>query len=425
MGAPRSMTQGGGGDRGGSSRPGDRRLMARRAAGERCPMAAERGGRRRGGVRGCGGAAAGSGGDSWAKVRGSGGRRRRRGEADEGARARLLTAVGKGASQIGNSEKPKMANGAIHRRVHGWKGNNLPSPSQVVQLYRSKGIKGMRIDDPDKGALDAVRNSGIVALVLDTANGVLAELASNPSIAASWVQANVRPYYPDVNIKYIAVGNEVEGGAMQSILPAMRNINNALADAGLGSIKVSTSIKFNVIADSYPPSAGRFAQPYMVEIARFLASTGAPLLANVYPYFAYRDGKGRINLNYATFQPGGGGGATVRDDHNGLVYTNLLDAMVDAIHAALEKAGAPSVRIVVLESGWPSAGRSGASMDNARNYNQGLINHVGQGTPKNGQALETCVCAMFNENQKPDDITEKHFGLFYPNMSPVYPIRFA
>ncbi|KAK3139651.1 hypothetical protein QOZ80_5AG0387040 [Eleusine coracana subsp. coracana] len=224
----------------------------------------------------------------------------------------------------------------------------------------------MRIDDPDKGALDAVRNSGIIALVLDTANGVLAELASNPSIAASWVQANVRPYYPDVNIKYIAVGNEVEGGAMQSILPAMRNINNALADAGLGSIKVSTSIKFNVIADSYPPSAGRFAQPYMVEIARFLASTGAPLLANVYPYFAYRDGKGRINLNYATFQPGGGGGgaATVRDDHNG-------------------------------------------------------------GTPKNGQALETCVCAMFNENQKPDDITEKHFGLFYPNMSPVYPIRFA
>ncbi|GJN13427.1 hypothetical protein PR202_gb00129 [Eleusine coracana subsp. coracana] len=48
-----------------------------------------------------------------------------------------------------------------------------------------------------------------------------------------------------------------------------------------------------------------------------------------------------------------------------------------------------------------------------------------QGTPKNRQALETYVFAMFNENQKPGDATEKHFGLLYPNMSLVYPIRFA
>ncbi|KAK3136432.1 hypothetical protein QOZ80_5BG0434310 [Eleusine coracana subsp. coracana] len=219
----------------------------------------------------------------------------------------------------------------------------------------------MRIYDPiNKGALDALRNSGIT-LILDTANDRLGEFASNPSAAASWVQANVRPYYPAVNIKYIAVGNEVEGGATQSILPAMRNIHNALIAAGLSHIKVSTSIKFNVIADSYPPSAGRFAQPY-------------------------------------------------------IMY---------AIHAALEKAGAPSVRSVVSESGWPSAGGSGASIDNARKYNQGLINHVDQGTPKNRQALETYVFAMFNENQKPGDATEKHFGLLYPNMSLVYPIRFA
>ncbi|GJM91920.1 hypothetical protein PR202_ga08342 [Eleusine coracana subsp. coracana] len=304
---------------------------------------------------------------------------------------------------------------------YGMLGNNLPSASQVVQLYRSKGINGMRLYDPNRPALDALRNSGI-GLILDTANGRLGEFASNPSAAASWVQNNVRPYYPAVNIKYIAVGNEVDGGATQSILPAMRNINNALSAAGLGnSIKASTSVRFDVIADSYPPSSGRFAQGYMVDIARYLASTGAPLLANVYPYFAYRGNPNDIKLNYATFQPG----TTVRDDRNGLTYNNLFDAMVDSIYAALEKAGTPGVRVVISESGWPSAGGFGASIDNARNYNQGLINHVGQGTPKKRQPLETYIFAMFNENQKPGDPTEQNFGLFYPNTSPVYPIRFT
>jgi exo-beta-1,3-glucanase (GH17 family) len=112
----------------------------------------------------------------------------------------------------------------------------------------------------------------------------------------------------------------------------------------------------------------------------------------------------------------------VRD--NGLTYTNLFDAMVDAIYAALEKAGAPNVKVVVSESGWPSAGGFGASVDNARNYNQGLIDHVGQGTPRRSGSLEAYVFAMFNEDEKTGDATERHFGLFYPSTSPVYPIRF-
>jgi hypothetical protein len=301
-------------------------------------------------------------------------------------------------------------------------GNNLPSPSQVVQLYRSKGINGMRIyGPPSKAALDALRDSGI-GLILDTGNDVIGKFASNPSAAASWVQTNVRPYYPAVNIKYIAVGNEVQGGGAQgSILPAMRNLRTALNAAGLGSIKVSTALRYDAFADTYPPSKGVFAQSYAADVARFLAGTGAPLLVNVYPYFAYKDNPSDIKLGYATFQPGT---TTVRDDGNGLTYTNLFDAMVDAIYAALEKAGAPNVKVVVSESGWPSAGGFGASVDNARNYNQGLIDHVGQGTPRRSGSLEAYVFAMFNEDEKTGDATERHFGLFYPSTSPVYPIRF-
>jgi len=231
---------------------------------------------------------------------------------------------------------------------YGVVGNNLPSRSDVVQLYRSRGITGMRIYFPDRQALDALRGSGI-ALILDTGNDddVLARLASSASTAASWVQTNVRPYYPAVNMKYIAVGNEVQGAAAQArILPAMRNLDAALAAAGLGgSIKVSTSVRFDAVASSFPPSSGVFAQGYMADVARYLAGTGAPLLANVYPYFAYRGNPRDISLGYATFRPGS---TTVRDGGNGLTYTNLFDAMVDAVVAALEKAGAPNVRVVVV-----------------------------------------------------------------------------
>jgi hypothetical protein len=159
----------------------------------------------------------------------------------------------------------------------------------------------------------------------------------------------------------------------------------------------------------------------MADVCRLLASTGAPLLANVYPYFAYRDNPSDIPLSYATFQPG----TTTVSDNNGLTYTNLFDAMVDALYTAMEKAGASGVPIVVSESGWPSDGGVAANVGNAQTYNQNLINHVGNGTPKRPGPLETYIFAMFNENLKEGEETEKHFGLFNgPDKSPAYPINF-
>nr|CAJ58511.1 glucan endo-1,3-beta-D-glucosidase [Secale cereale] len=277
----------------------------------------------------------------------------------------------------------------------------------------------MRIYFADGQALSALRNSGI-SLILDIGNDQLANIAASTSNAASWVQNNVRPYYPAVNIKYIAAGNEVLGGATQSIVPAMRRPQR-------GPLRRRPRRHQGVHLDpvrrggqhhSHPPPA--CSRAYMTDVARHLASTGAPLLANVYPLPSYRDNPRDISLNYATFQPG----TTVRDQNNGLTYTCLFDAMVDAVYAALEKAGAPGVKVVISESGWPSAGGFAASPDNARTYNQGLINHVGGGTPKKREALETYIFAMFNENQKTGDPTERSFGLFNPDKSPAYAIQF-
>ncbi|XP_066361456.1 glucan endo-1,3-beta-glucosidase GV-like [Miscanthus floridulus] len=163
-----------------------------------------------------------------------------------------------------------------------------------------------------------------------------------------------------------------------------------------------------------PPAQHQLGQAWAHGARRAVAAdAGSTLLANVYPYFAYRDNPRDITLGYATFQPG----TTVRDDGNGLTYTNIFAAMVDAIHTALEKAGAPGVRIVVLESRWPAAGGFTAAVDNARRYNQGLIDHAYRGTPKRPGALET---------REPEDRASdgEELWLFYPNKEPVYSITF-
>ncbi|CAN6360845.1 unnamed protein product [Urochloa humidicola] len=298
---------------------------------------------------------------------------------------------------------------------YGTNGDDLPSAADVVQLYRSNGIDRMRIYSPNTTILEALRGSGI-DLIVDETN-----LDALISDASGWVQTNVMPFKDDVNFKYIAIGNEVEGGDTQKILPAMQNLNDALSAASLGNIKVSTAVKMSVLVTSSPPSNGAFADPsVMGPIINFLASTGSPLLANIYPYFAYRDADGKIELNYALFKPSS-------PTSNGPEYTNLFDAMADAMYSAMENVGGSSVPIVVSESGWPSGGGDGAvSVENAQTYNQNLIDHVGNGTPVRPGPLETYICAMFNENMKTGDETEKHFGLFNGHdKSPVYTIRFA
>ncbi|CAM0885293.1 unnamed protein product [Alopecurus aequalis] len=304
---------------------------------------------------------------------------------------------------------------------YGVNGNGLPSASEVVQLYQSKGITGMRIYKPQDDILQALAGTNI-DLILDVGNDQLSSLAASGSNADSWVQANVQPHR-DVNIKYITVGNEVpdQGGNTQDILPAMHNMNGALARAGISGIKVSTAVNSGV-RTGFPPSQGTFSASHMPPIAQYLATTGAPLLANVYPYFAYTDDPAKIHLDYALFTAPG---TVVTDNNNENQYQNLFDALVDTLYSALESVGANNVGIVVSESGWPSGGGGTAeSADNAKTYNQNLIKHVGNGTPNRPGGIETYIFAMFNEDRKTGKETEKHFGLFNPDQSPAYSINF-
>lgn len=309
---------------------------------------------------------------------------------------------------------------------YGRLGDDLPSEQEVVDLYQSNDITRMRLYDPNPDTLQALQGTNI-ELLLDVPNNDLQSL-TDPSAARTWVENNIQNY-PDVNFRYIAVGNEVNPNNdnrqyVDIVLPAMQNVHQAIVDAGLADqIKVSTATYTGLLSNSYPPSAGEFhdnVKRFIGPIINYLRQNNLPMLANIYPYFACRD-NADVSLPYSLFTSG----PLVND--NGLVYSNLFDAMLDAHYAAQTRLGGGDLKIVVSESGWPSYGHRVATPENAATYYQNLIDHVKEdnGTPARPEnSIETYLFAMFNENSKEGDESERHFGLFFPDQGSKYELSF-
>lgn len=318
--------------------------------------------------------------------------------------------------------------------AYGRLGNNLPSLPQVVQLLQANHWKNVMIYDTDPHVLEAFMGSS-VRLIVQATNGELQNLASSQAAANQWVQARIFPYASI--IQFIAVGNEVltsEPALAQSLYPAMLNIYNSLLTLNLSSaIKVSTTHAANVLdAASFPPSNGRFSSSVlqnMLSILGLLSTTGAPFMANVYPFLAYVGANGDIKLPYALLETAPGVGVTVADSGSGLVYTNLFDAQLDTLVSALEKVGYGGMPLVVTETGWPSGGSSVsvATVANAQTYVNNLVARIsaGAGTPKRPSLadLHVYIFALFNENEKVGADYERHFGLFYPDQTMVYQLH--
>ncbi|KAK1262444.1 hypothetical protein QJS04_geneDACA001078 [Acorus gramineus] len=289
------------------------------------------------------------------------------------------------------------------------------------------GVKKLRLFDPNPDALSALDNSGI-DVILGVLHENLQGIANDIAIATQWVNDHVVPHTSTTRFTAISAGNEIlpDGADSPYILPAMTNLRSALDAANLQSIPVSTTIHNVVLGASFPPSAGVFsdkAKAFMEPIARFLKGSNAPLLVNAYPYYGYAGDPKAVRLDYAIFTANG----TVVTDGS-LEYQNMFDAILDAFYSALEKVDASDLDLIVAETGWPSAGNPGiATIDNARTHNNNVVAHVlgGSGTPKRpGKKFETYLFGLFNENQKPEG-TERNFGLFYPDMTEVYPMKFT
>ncbi|KAG2682372.1 hypothetical protein I3843_11G189100 [Carya illinoinensis] len=309
--------------------------------------------------------------------------------------------------------------------------NDLPTPSKVVQLMKSRGLTRVKLYDTDSEVLTALANSGI-SVTVALPNELLSSTAADQSFADKWVQANISQYYPATKIEAIAVGNEVfvdPNNTTKFLVPAMKNIHSSLAKYNLDSaIKVSSPVALTALQTSYPASAGSF-KPELVEsvikpMLDLLRQTGSYFMVNVYPFFAYTANSDEISLDYTLFKKNPG----VVDSGNGLHYVSLFEAQLDAVFAALSAVKHDDMKIVVTETGWPSLGATneiGASQANAADYNGNLVRRVltGAGTPLRPQdPLNVFLFALFNENEKSGPTSERNYGLFYPSEQKVYDI---
>ncbi|KAG4952928.1 Glucan endo-1,3-beta-glucosidase 13 [Glycine soja] len=310
--------------------------------------------------------------------------------------------------------------------------NDLPTPAKVVELLKSQGLNRVKLYDTDATVLTAFANSGM-KVVVAMPNELLANAAAEQSFTDAWVQANISSYYPATQIEAIAVGNEVfvdPNNTTKFLVPAMKNVHASLVKYSLDkNIKISSPIALSALQNSFPASSGSFKtellEPVIKPMLDFLRQTGSYLMVNAYPFFAYAANSDKISLDYALFKENPG----VVDSGNGLKYTNLFDAQIDAVFAAMSAVKYDDVKIAVSETGWPSAGDSneiGASPDNAASYNGNLVKRVlsGSGTPlKPNESLDVFLFALFNENQKTGPTSERNYGLFYPSQKKVYDIQ--
>ncbi|KAM0924954.1 hypothetical protein ACQ4PT_004501 [Festuca glaucescens] len=171
---------------------------------------------------------------------------------------------------------------------YGMVGNNLPSRSDVVRLYRSKGITGMRLYSPDAHALSALRNSGISLMIDVRGTDRPALLPCRQRLQRVRLGPNQRAGlpWPDHQVhrrRQLGPGRPHAENRRPSHPEPQRQAVPLSASASVAS-RFPPPCGSTLVANSYPPSSGVFAQSYMADVSRLLSSTGAPLLANLYPY---------------------------------------------------------------------------------------------------------------------------------------------
>ncbi|XP_052199815.1 glucan endo-1,3-beta-glucosidase 8 [Diospyros lotus] len=308
--------------------------------------------------------------------------------------------------------------------------HQLPA-KKVVKMMKENGFDKLKLFEADRKILEALIGTDI-EVMLAIPNNMLQQMSEDPESAASWVEANVtsHAYNGGVNIKYVAVGNEpflgaYNGSYLPFTLPALRNIQEALNDAKLGS-EIKATIPFN--ADIYfspesnpVPSAGDFrpeVRDLTIRIIQYLHSNDAPFTVNIYPFLSLY-GNAFFPFDYAFFD---GSNKPVKD--GGYVYTNVFDANYDTLVWALNKAGFPDMKIIVGEVGWPTDGDKNANVENAKRFNQGMLNHAlsGNGTPARKGAIDVYLFSLIDENAKsiaPGSF-ERHWGIFEFDGKPKY-----
>ncbi|KAG0577680.1 hypothetical protein M758_5G165900 [Ceratodon purpureus] len=305
----------------------------------------------------------------------------------------------------------------------------LPNNIVVQMLLDNKFVK-VKLFDANSDVISSMKGTNLEVMVAIT-NDMLATMATSTDAAAAWVKQNVTAYLGNggVNIKYVAVGNEpflngYNGKYVDATLPALKNIQAALAAAGLvDTVKAVVPCNADILGSQPLPSQQTFRSdlaPLMLQIVAALDSTKSPFVVNLYPFLSLVLTT-NFPIDFAFFT---GYNTPIIDGTR--VYSNVFDASYDGLVSALSSAGYPNMLVSVGEIGWPTDGANYANISLAQKFNQQLVNHLesGVGTPLRPGKLEAYVFSLLDENAKstlPGNF-ERHWGVFNFDGSVKYPL---
>ncbi|MFQ6649099.1 hypothetical protein Gotur_022489, partial [Gossypium turneri] len=312
-----------------------------------------------------------------------------------------------------------------------------PLPAKVSSLISALKITSVRLPDPDPSLIKAFAPTN-TSLFLSISNSHLPALASNGSVALSWLGRHVLPFYPRSKISLISVGNTVlDSTTIQDfspfLLPATRNLHHALQELGINKIQISATFSFfSTITTAFPPSSAVFQQPagdlIIKPLLQFLEQTNSSFLINIYPYNLFRLNS-EIPIGFALFQDNL---FNFRDDPvTGIRYFNLFAMMADAVLTAMAAMGYQNIPVVVAETGWPSGGSQAEEVEAnevyAEMYLKGLVRHLksGAATPlKKDGVAEVYVYELMDHSGGNNERGRK-WGILTENMTMKYNVEFS
>ncbi|XP_051124567.1 glucan endo-1,3-beta-glucosidase 4-like [Andrographis paniculata] len=314
--------------------------------------------------------------------------------------------------------------------------SNLPSAAEIVAILRAQQINHVRLFDADPRMLNALSNTGIEVMV-GVKNEEVIGIGRSASAAAAWINKNVAAYVPKTNITAIAVGSEVltsTPNAAPRLVPAMNFLYKALVASNLNNVvKVSTPNSMDIIPQPFPPSTASFNMTWnstVYRILQFLKNTNSFFMLNTYPYYEYVKGNGIFPLEYALFKPLPSVKQIV-DPNTLFHYSSMFDALVDAAYFSIAAFNFSGISIVVTETGWPwfgGANEPDATVTNAEMYNNNLIRRASNdsGTPSQPRLpINAYIYELLNEDKKPGPVSERNWGVLFPNGTNVYDVSFS
>uniref|UniRef100_A0A6N2LK06 glucan endo-1,3-beta-D-glucosidase n=1 Tax=Salix viminalis TaxID=40686 RepID=A0A6N2LK06_SALVM len=307
--------------------------------------------------------------------------------------------------------------------------NPLPR-NTVTNMLKDNGVNKVKLFDSDSPTVKSLAGTGIEVMV-GIPNNQLYILAGDIEDAEDWVKENITTYLHDggVDIRYVAVGNEPFLSSYNNTFdnitfPALQNVQKALDKAGVGDkIKATVALNADVYeSHSDKPSDGDFRKDIkdlMIKIVKFLHQNKSPFVVNIYPFLSLYQNAG-FPFDFAFFD----GGKTISDKN--VSYSNVFDANYDTLVWTLKKNGADDLKIIVGEVGWPTDGNINANNKLAKKFYDGLLKKLvaKKGTPLRPGQLDVYLFSLVDENQKsiaPGHF-ERHWGLFYYDGQPKFPI---